>query len=477
MSVQDLAGLVKRLETVTQRLEAVSTVNKPALAPKPGSRSTPPPTVVTSAPPPSVLQYDDAVEDSVRNFLSSTEKLGGDVAAIGPKLKSLFENHRNFLWYAAGVPKPDDKTTQSKVEPMVNLINEITSFKDSKRNTPMFNHLSTVSEALGSFYWIGVSPTPGPHIKEMIDASMFYVNRVRKDHKGEAAHEDWLKNWLEIFNNLQKYVRQVHTTGLVYNSSPGSAPPAGASTPSPAPPKGPGDLFDDVKKGASSAEKDARAALFADLNKGEGITSGLKKVTADMQTHKNPNLRAANTVPAAASGTSGAGTGNKPATVTQKPPRTELENFKNWAVEYHKDNRNISIEITDMKQTVYIFKCENSVIQLKGKVNSITIDGCKKTSVAFENLLGQVEVINSQSIEIQTLGKMPTVSIQKTDGCQVYLSKESINAEIVTSKSSEMNVLVPKDDGDFAEFPIPEQFKTMFNQKSNKLQTTVSDII
>jgi adenylyl cyclase-associated protein len=37
---------------------------------------------------------------------------------------------------------------------------------------------------------------------------------------------------------------------------------------------------------------------------------------------------------------------------------------------------------------------------------------------------------------------MPTLSIQKTDGCQVYLSKESINAEIVTSKSSEMNILV-----------------------------------
>ena len=41
MSVQDLAGLVKRLETVTQRLEAVSTANKPALAPKPGSGPSP----------------------------------------------------------------------------------------------------------------------------------------------------------------------------------------------------------------------------------------------------------------------------------------------------------------------------------------------------------------------------------------------------------------------------------------------------
>ena len=52
------------------------------------------------------------------------------------------------------------------------------------------------------------------------------------------------------------------------------------------------DLFADLPKAsAPSSDKAGRDALFAELNKGEGITSGLKKVTADMQTHKNPNLR------------------------------------------------------------------------------------------------------------------------------------------------------------------------------------------
>lgn len=49
----------------------------------------------------------------------------------------------------------------------------------------------------------------------------------------------------------------------------------------------------------------------------------------------------------------------------------------------------------------------------------------------------------------QVQGTMPTVSIDKTDGCMIYLSKDSLNCEIITSKSSEMNILVPKDDGDF----------------------------
>lgn len=47
------------------------------------------------------------------------------------------------------------------------------------------------------------------------------------------------------------------------------------------------------------------------------------------------------------------------------------------------------------------------------------------------------------------MGKVPTISIDKTDGCLIYLSKDSLDTEIVTAKSSEMNVLVPKDDGDF----------------------------
>ncbi len=38
---------------------------------------------------------------------------------------------------------------------------------------------------------------------------------------------------------------------------------------------------------------------------------------------------------------------------------------------------------------------------------------------------------------------MPTISVDKTDGCQMFLSKDSLAVEIVTAKSSEMNVMIP----------------------------------
>lgn len=52
----------------------------------------------------------------------------------------------------------------------------------------------------------------------------------------------------------------------------------------------------------------------------------------------------------------------------------------------------------------------------------------------------------------QVLGKVPTISIDKTDGCQMYLSTESLDVELITSKSSEMNVMIPKTNGDYVSF-------------------------
>ncbi|KAK3059576.1 suppressor of rasval19, partial [Teratosphaeriaceae sp. CCFEE 6253] len=39
-------------------------------------------------------------------------------------------------------------------------------------------------------------------------------------------------------------------------------------------------------------------AIFDQLNRGESVTSGLKRVDKSQMTHKNPSLRAASTVPA-----------------------------------------------------------------------------------------------------------------------------------------------------------------------------------
>lgn len=65
---------------------------------------------------------------------------------------------------------------------------------------------------------------------------------------------------------------------------------------------------------------------------------------------------------------------------------------------------------------------------------------------------------------MQVTGKVPTVTIDGTDGGQLYLGRESLDVEIVTAKSSSVNISLPvegEEEGIFAEKPVPEQLKTV----------------
>jgi adenylyl cyclase-associated protein len=63
-------------------------------------------------------------------------------------------------------------------------------------------------------------------------------------------------------------------------------------------------------------------------------------------------------------------------------------------------------------------------------------------------------------------GVAPTIAVDNTNGCQLYLSKESLAASITTAKSSEINVLVPgaTDDSDPVEHALPEQFVNVYKE-------------
>ncbi|WKY14372.1 hypothetical protein Q1695_000150 [Nippostrongylus brasiliensis] len=437
--------------------------------------------------PPDVKAYDSAMSEVIEQWSRLSDQLGGDVKIMAEKVNGVFNSLRTFLWTAASQPEPSADDVQKMVSPVVDLLTDITSFKDSKRNVPQFNHLCAVAEGIQAVGWVLVKKTPAPFVKEMLDSSMFFINRILKEFKdGDQKNVEWARQWKTILETMQTFVRQTHTTGLVWNSAPGCSPPASANAPAttegrsgsggpppPPPPPPPSLLADANPHAAADSTKASRDALFAELNKGEAVTAGLRKVTADMQTHKNPALRESSRVTAEAV-SHPAKSPAAPSPAVRRDPLIELKDGKQWNVEYLIGNRNAVVNVTDKKQTVYIFKCEDSVIVIKGKANSITLDSCRKTSVVFDALVAQCETINCQRIELQSLGEMPTLSIQKTDGCQVYLSEASKNAEVVTSKSSEMNLLIPKADGEFVEYPVPEQFKTTFD--GAKLVTCVSDI-
>lgn len=205
-------------------------------------------------------------------------------------------------------------------------------------------------------------------------------------------------------------------------------------------------------------------AVFSDLNKGEGVTSGLRKVDKSEMTHKNPSLRGTAPVPAVdeASKAGRPSVAKKPAALQKKPPRCDLDGNK-WTVENYEGSRDIVIENTEISHIINIFSCKNSVIQIKGKVNAISMVSCSKTSILLGSTVSALSVTSSPSFTIQILGVVPTILVDSTDSGQIYLSKESLGAEIITSKTSALNISLPiqgGEEGEFVERAVPEQMKT-----------------
>ncbi|GAA5978022.1 hypothetical protein JCM21900_005575, partial [Sporobolomyces salmonicolor] len=99
---------------------------------------------------------------------------------------------------------------------------------------------------------------------------------------------------------------------------------------------------------------------------------------------------------------------------------------------------------------------------------------CPKTSVLIDSAVSSLSVSNSSSFTVQILGRVPTLLLDGCDGGQVYLSKASLDTEIVSAKCSALNISLPvegEEDGVFEEKAVPEQFKTVV--VNGKLVTTV----
>ncbi|XP_063810162.1 adenylyl cyclase-associated protein 1 [Pseudophryne corroboree] len=434
--------------------------------------------------------YDSLISGPVGEFMKSSKAIGGDLEKQAELLLVGLNLQRDVLVKASQFQQPEEKELSALLAPLSGQIQAVQQFREQNRGSKLFNHLSAISESVPGLGWVAVTPKPGPFVKEFTDAAMFYTNRVLKEYKDvDKKHVDWVRAYLNIWTELQAYIKEHHTTGLSWKrtgpkvgsaTSAPSAPLAPRAGPPPPPPGGPPPPPPPPPVSASAPGDDSvsRSQLFAELNQGENITKALKHVSDDMKTHKNPALKAP----------SGPIRGPKPFTSPKptnigspaakpapkkEPAILELEG-KKWRVENYENASSLQISDTELKQVVYIYKCVNSTLQIKGKINSIIVDNCKKLGLVFEDAVGIVEIINSRDVKVQVLGKVPTISINKTDGCHVYLSQDSIKCEIISAKSSEMNILVPGSGGEFSEFPVPEQFKTVWNGK--KLVTTVTEI-
>jgi adenylyl cyclase-associated protein len=219
------------------------------------------------------------------------------------------------------------------------------------------------------------------------------------------------------------------------------------------------------------------AAVMNELTSGNSVQ--LRKVTDDMKTKNMKRDDIPHPAPPAARRPAAA----CPAAVTSKafpllPPVCEIQR-SNWVVENYVNHQGVlKLDECDMKQIVYISKCTNTTIHVDSKVKSITLDGCKRVNLIVHSVISSVELVNCERCKVHSVNELPSLCIDKCSGVAVTLSQSSLACEFTTSKSSEMNVLVPiGTDGDYKEMAIPEQYVhrvTGSDSNNYSLKTEVS---
>jgi adenylyl cyclase-associated protein len=191
-------------------------------------------------------------------------------------------------------------------------------------------------------------------------------------------------------------------------------------------------------------------------------------------THKNPELRQSSVVRSSSTSSQSSGNGKsrppipkKPNSLSLKPkpqPVVELQDNK-WIVKNVENKHDIVIE-GEISQSLFIADSKDATIQVKGKINAISLSSTTKVALVLDAAISGISVINSKKFGIQIVEKVPQISIDKSDEGQIYLSKTSLETEIYTTSTTSLNVNIPDDeelDGDFKEVNIPEQFKFTFN--------------
>lgn len=523
MQSYNLAKLLKRLEDATARLEDVTIFQEGYIQSKldsPGKGSVSPQTIDNGK----AIDFDKLKDENTKtnalSWASSTDVVAeGDfedsitvseyrqliatcvdpLVAVSNKIDPQVGEAVKILKHGFDLlivpikialisqkPQLNSSEFNDLLKPINEVIMSLSALKDENRQSQLFPFYNSLCEGAPMLSWVVVE-TPISMIADFKDATQFWTNRILKEFK--ETNDDaiqWVKTFMAVFDSLRDYVRKFHTTGLNWqadglefddafnkfniksqSSNSAAAEVASSNTrlgavPPPPPPAPPASVFE-VKED-TGAPKGGIDAVFSELNKGEGITKGLKKVDESQQTHKNPELRSAG--PPVTSKVSSGGPPPKPKKPSvlkiKKPARKELIGNK-WFVENYEDAQDIVIE-TNKDESVFIGKCLNSLVQIKGKVNAITFSESDGTSVLLDSSISGMDIIKCVKFGVQVQQAIPQITIDKSDGGNIYLSNESKDTEVYTSSSTSVNINLPTgDDGDYVEYPIPEQLKHTFN--------------
>lgn len=499
-----MSDVATRLELVVSRLEALAnTLSAGGAGAAAGGVPAPPgaaPAAASSgSSKPFVSAYQEFLDNEVAAFVAAASAIEGVAKLDIPAMASKLYNGIGLVMRMAGdCKKPDQKVIMEKIKPVVDLfpIVEKLAFKRSKFS----NYITAFKEMLPMANFLFV-PKPRAYAEESYTLPDTYLNKIliaAKKQEGEeqAKNRAFVSTAKAAGKALAGYIKKYHAAAISWNSKGGDAkswsdgggapaggapppPPAGGMPPPPpmaAPGGGPA-----APPPMTSAAPGGMAAVFAQISAGSdqcesaeagGATAAfkLKRVTKEMkkamkklppkEQKKKPKKKAA----------------KKKVEKKKKivrPPKCEYRQGT-WWVENQVENK--TVEGVEIKHSVYIYNAGAVDIRVPGKIKSITVDGCKRTRIFFDQVISVFDVINCDGCKVFIEKSAPSVQIDKSRGTHLFISAAAAEnpPNIVTSNISETNVSLPgtnpeKDDP--IEIPLPEQYLTTITGKNGDWKT------
>ncbi|KAF2763697.1 hypothetical protein EJ03DRAFT_58441 [Teratosphaeria nubilosa] len=512
-----LTVLLRRLEAATSRLEDVADSAEGRSQATPLARQTPngaasaapflaPPPPPPAELPPSVKDFDALIDNELAEYVQLSKSIDPVVAEQAAVTASLYRDQRRYILTSTWAKVPDlnsPSMQQALLGDVQKSSTDASAFREKNPRHNLGEQLAMVGEGASVWQWLLIPKVipmgkPGDYVGEILGSAQFWGNKILTKNKngGDEAQVKHVQAYYALLKALQAYIRNHFLGGITWNNdgidavqaykeaSASSAPttngaPSAGGPPPPPPPPLP--TFDNAggppppppgPAPANKASAGDMGAVFEQLNRGEAVTSGLKKVDKSQMTHKNPSLRASSTVgEVSRSKSPGPGpTKPKPPSMrqnstTSSPKRLEgkkeLDGNK-WLIE-NWDSPSMPIELeVSLTQSLLISRCKNTTIILKGKANAVSIDNSPRLQILVGTLVSSVDVIKSPNFAVQVTGSLPTIMLDQVDGASVYLGKESLATEVFTSKCTSINIVLPPEteEDDSRECPLPEQIRT-----------------
>jgi adenylyl cyclase-associated protein len=432
-----------------------------------------------------VKAYDAWMKSAVVPFGTACDGIPHCPPEISKYWAEIMEAIRFIIVLASRSIKPQNVAT-ALPEHLTPVNEAVQRFHEVVKKLPrdLDRHGKAMQELVSSISWVVAPHAPASLVKETISSAEFWTNRIKKDFKDDAAQIAFCDTLKTMLVELVTYIAEYHPMGLAFTGKvqslqeaairlkdeetsilvDDSADPVVIKSPVGGNKKNP--ILGNVVTSSNIAGLIGELSLRQTAD-GSSAATGLKHVTKDQQTWRkeyqnNQSAPPPGSLPPAPTLDSA----TKKVAPKKKPRGLPIFEYQDrgfkWLVENQtaESNKNITVEISDAKQQVYLYNCVGVTVQIVGKFKSLVIDNCEEVAVVFDTLISSAEIVNCKKIQLQVTGVCPVFTIDKTVQIVVYLSETSKSiSSFCTSLSSEMNVSFPVTGSDeLKEVPIPEQF-------------------